>query len=147
MNMRFERLNENRIGDLVALSKEDGFPYVLSEDTAKVYCRGKEPVNERVQTYGAFADGRLVGVMTATFCTVFPCEDSPRGRIVHISGAFTLPAFRHRRLATALLELIEADAEVFGADYLCCDSTADGLYRSFGFQPAPEHETRMWKCI
>ena len=89
----------------------------------------------------------LVSVMTATFCMVFPCGDSPSGRIVHISGAYTLPAYRHRHHATALLTKIQAEAVLFGADYLCCDSTADGLYLRFGMEPTAAHETRMWKKL
>ena len=42
---------------------------------------------------------------------------------------------------------IESDAEAFGADYLCCDSTADGLYLRFGMEPTSDDETRMWKII
>lgn len=141
------RLDKSRIKDLLDLSSADGFPYQLTEKTARIYCAGKAFDEEGVQTYGVWIDDRLVSVMTATFCRVFPCEDSPHGRIVHLSGAFTLPSFRSRRCATELLYLIEKDAAAFGADYLCCDSTADELYRSFGFGPAPENETRMWKKL
>ncbi len=141
------KLDNNHIPALLELSEADGFPCALTEEAAKTYCAGKDPADTGAQTYGVFADGKLVSVMTGTFCAVFPHRDSPNGRVVHISGAFTLPAYRHRRYATELLTMIEADAAAFGADYLCCDSTANGLYRSFGFEPAPENETRMWKSI
>lgn len=141
------QLDDGCIPALTALSAAEGFPYRLTQDLAAVYCRDREPGEQGVSTYGIFYGGLLVSVMTATFCTVFPCDDSPSGRIVHISGAYTLPEYRGRGYATRLLERIEDDAALFGADYLCCDSTADGLYLRFGFRSAPAGETRMWKTI
>ena len=141
------KLDKSRIRDLTECSAAEGFPYPMTQALAEIYCRGKDPSEEGVQTYGVYEDNRLVSVMTATFCAVFPCKDSPTVRIVHISGAYTLPAYRHRRYATQLLAAIEKDAVRFGADYLCCDSTADGLYQSFGMTPTDESETRMWKSL
>lgn len=140
-------LDKNRIQELLKLSEENGFPYPLTAETAMIYCAGKSVTEEGVHTYGIFADNRLVSVMTATFCMVFPCKDSPSGRIVHISGAYTLPEYRGKHCATELLRRIESDAERFGADYLCCDSIADGLYLKNGFEPTSDYETRMWKRI
>ena len=143
MKKTCQKLDIHHIQDLAAISKAEGFPYPISEDVARVYCQSREANAPGVQTYGIFEDDKLVSVMTATFCPVFPCEDSPSGRITHISGAYTLPDCRHRRYATELLTAIEADAEAFGADYLCCDSTADGLYLRFGMHPTSDDETRM----
>ena len=147
METKPQTLTTDQLHALLALSAATGFPYRLTDAAARLYLRGRGPADEGVQTYGVFADNRLVSVMTATFCTVFPCEDSPSGRIVHISGAYTHPAYRHRHFATDLLTAIQADAARYGADYLCCDSTADGLYLRFGFRPTDEKETRMWKVI
>ena len=147
MKSNCQKLNHHHIHDLAVISKEEGFPYPISEDAARVYCQNRDASDTGVQTYGIFEDDKLVSVMTATFCLVFPCEDSPSGRIAHISGAYTLPSYRNRRYATVLLTAIEGDAEAFGADYLCCDSTADGLYLSFGMHPTSDDETRMWKKL
>ena len=147
MKITYQRLDKNHIPSLLQLSKADGFPCELTQELAELYCCGKPPADEGVQTYGVCEDNEPVSVMTATFCRVFPHKDSPGGRIVHISGAFTLPERRHRGCAAGLLRMIESDAAAFGADYICCDSTADGLYRSRGFEPAPEDETRMWKHV
>lgn len=147
MKSNCRKLNHHHIRDLIAISGAEGFPYPITEDIARVYCQNREASDTGVQTYGIFEDDKLVSVMTATFCMVFPCEDSPSGRIAHISGAYTLPDHRHRHYATALLSAIEADAKAFGADYLCCDSTADGLYLRFGMHPTSDEETRMWKKL
>ena len=126
MKKTCQKLDNHHIKDLMAISEAEGFPYPITEDVARIYCQGRDATAPGVQTYGVFEDDKLVSVMTATFCLVFPCEDSPSGRIAHISGAYTLPDCRHRHYATELLTAIEADAKAFGADYLCCDSTADG---------------------
>lgn len=147
LDVNCQRFDKSHVKALLRLSAADGFPYRLTQAAAALYCRDKSPSLEGAQTYGIFADNMLVSVMTATFCMVFPCDDSPSGRIVHISGAYTLPAYRHRHHATALLTKIQSEAEIFGADYLCCDSTADGLYLRFGMEPTDENETRMWKRL
>lgn len=143
--MTTKKLDKRKIQALLDISTIDGFPYKLTEEVAKIYCSGKAPTDEGVQTYGVFVNNKLVSVMTATFCVVFPCKDSPSGKIVHISGAYTLPEYRHKHYASNLLMMIEMDAVTFGADYICCDSTADGLYLSNEFEPTSENETRMWK--
>ena len=147
MDVNCQRLDKSHVKALLRLSAADGFPCRLTQAAATPYCRDKSPSLEGAQTYGIFADNMLVSVMTATFCMVFPFGDSPSGRIVHISGAYTLPAYRHRHHATALLTKIQSEAVLFGADYLCCDSTADGLYLRFGMEPTDENETRMWKIL
>lgn len=140
-------LTPDQIHDLLELSASDGFPYKMTEESASQYCKGKAPAAEGVQTYSVFVEAKLVSVMTATFCMVFPCKDSPSGKIVQISGAYTKHEYRHRHYASDLLAMIRRDAIQFGADYLCCDSIADNLYQRNGFKPASEHETRMWQQI
>ena len=147
MNSICQKLDKSNISDLLELSKADGFPCALTEALASLYCGDRAPSSAGAQIYGVYAKGQLISVMTATFCFVFPCEDSPSGRIVHISGAYTHPAHRHKGYALDLLTMIEEDAKGFGADYLCCDSVADGLYLRFGFKPTDDSETRMWKTI
>lgn len=129
-----QRLDKSAVPDLVELSGNADFPYPLTESAAYIYCKGTRPLLPTTQTYGMYYDGvRLVSVMTATFCYIFPYADCPGGKAVYISGAYTHPDFRNRRCATHLLEAIERDAAMFGADYLCCDSAADGLCEKYGF--------------
>ena len=138
-------LNKNMVKDLVELSHRKDFPYELTEESAMIYCQGEAFAfaEQSVQTYGAYYGDKLVGVMTATFCRVFPCNDSPHGKIVQISGAYTCVGYRHRGAASKLLHLIEEHALEFGADYLCCDSIADEFYVVNGF--IYSEDGRMWK--
>ena len=142
------RLDENMISDLVRLSDQEDFPYHLTKEDAARFCIGTTPTEQSVQTYGAYHDGKdLVSVMTATFCRIFPHKDSPNGKMVHISGAYTHPEYRNQGHALTLLNAIERDAVSFGADYLCCDSTVDTLYQKAGFVSSPQNEERMWKKL
>ena len=136
------RLMKKDIPALCRLSMQPDFPYPIDKETALTYCSGGT-----VQTYGIRYGTDLISVMTATFCMVFPSKDSPSGKIVQISGAYTRPDFRGKGYATKLLERIEQNAIAFGADYLCLDSTADELYLKNGFVAAPDSESRLWKRL
>ena len=116
------RLDEKELQDLAALSREDGFPCVLTDEVM------------------ALLDKNIASNSFLLFFFVFPCPDSPCGLIGHISGVYTHPKYRHQGLSAAIVDqIIEA-----GCDYVCLDSTADELYRKAGFIHAPENETRMW---
>lgn len=156
--LAMKRLTRGNFNDLMELSKSKDFPYKITGnnkyDIMTGYLNGDtKPTSPMVQTYGYYAnvdksDGtvnkELVGVMTATYMLVFPHHDSPSGRIVHISGAYVRPDMRHKQIATKLLSFIMADAETrFKADYLCCDSSANGFWLNRGFTNS--YESRLWK--
>ena len=138
------RLSKDSVKDIIELLKEHNS--YLTEEMLDKYCNVDEPVSPSTHIYGYYDNGELVSIMTATFCFVFPHKDSPSGRIVQISGAYTKEEYRHRKLASMLLHDIEEDAKLyFDADYLCCDSTADNLYLSSGFEESSE--SRLWKKL
>lgn len=137
------RLDENNVDELLELIKGK---YPLTREIAQSICIGTHPINPCTQVYGTFFNEELVSIMTATYCIVFPHKDGTR--MVHISGAYTKDNFRHQGYASILLKAIEKDArDYFHADYICCDSTANELYRKNGFQEAPTNETRLWKQL
>ena len=141
------RLDENNVDELLDFC-EGNFP--LTKEVARNICIGTHPVNSCTQVYGAFCNenekSELVAIMTATYSIVFPHRDGTR--IVHVSGAYTKYNFRHQGYASALLRAIEKDArDCFHADYICCDSTANRLYKKNGFQETPTDETRLWKQL
>lgn len=145
-----QRLDENCVDDLIQFSEDfadQGFPYRLTESVAARYCSGANPTDPTAQTYGIYFDGeKLVAVMTATFCFVFPHKDNPSGRIVHISGVYTCPEFRSLGCATRLLESVARDAkQYFDADYLCCDSTLPAFFKKHGFYDS--NDERLWMEI
>ena len=141
------RLDESNMEELLGFC-EGKFP--LTKEVAHNICIGTHPVNPCTQVYGAFCNengkSELVAIMTATYSIVFPHKDGTR--MVHISGAYTKDNFRHQGYASTLLRAIERDArDCFHADYICCDSTVNSLYKKNGFQEAPTDETRLWKQL
>lgn len=140
------RLDESCIVDITLLLKEAGYPLNELVDRAlKPYLKGLAPSFSMSQMYGIYENGKLVSIMTASFMEIFPHKDSPNGRICHISGAFTHPKYRLKGYASKLLSAIEKDAKIFGADYLCLDSSCDKLYLKLGFNYS--NESRLWKKI
>ena len=139
------RLTSRDIGELILLAID----YPIDKKTALKMCSGRNPIRPGAQIYGICdGSGKLVSIMTASFNYVFPHDDGKRGRMVHISGAFSHRDSRGQGYATRLIEAIEKDARrYFKADYLCCDSTADELYAGSGFVHAPTDETRLWKPL
>lgn len=144
--MKNLRLEKENIKDLLQFGKDEGL-FTMDEESALLYCSGKDPLDQGVQTYGIYENEELVAIMTATYQRIFPHEDNPHGRTVQLSGAFTTAKYRHRGYASKLLEAIEKDAKTyFRADYICCDSSASELYYKNGFI-LNTVEDRMWKPL
>ena len=140
------RLKAENIPDLKEFTRQEGFPFAVDEEMVKDYCRGDDPEEMCVQTYGVYDDEKLIAVMTASFVKVFYHPDSPHGKTVHISGAFTIPERRSQGFGKMLLEKITEDArEYFGADYLCCDTISPQFFGKYGFRE--NSEDRMWIII
>lgn len=114
----------------------------LPNELALEYCRSKEKFPS-VITYGIYENDKLISIMTVTFYYVFFHNDSKNGRIGHISGAYTLPKYRHNGYATTLLKFIIDKANEYNVDYLCCDSKADDLYYKQGFILSDD-SSRLW---
>lgn len=144
------RLRNIDMENLIALSKNEDFPLRITEknryDVKVHYLSGDYPVHSGSQTYGYYVYDELVGVMTATYMYVFLHSDSPNGKVVYISGAYVHPDYRGKGIATELLAYIEKDSKkYFKADYLCCNSSADDLYKKAGF--VESSESRLWKKL
>lgn len=138
------RLSENDINDLVIIIKRKGND--ILEDILKLWCSAKDPIEPVSLMYGLYRNNQLVSIMGATYCYTFPTTKSTKGKLVHISGAFTLEEFRHLGYATMILQYIEKEAkEYFDVDYVCCDSLADGLYLNNGYDYSKEG--RLYKRL
>ena len=141
--MVVRRLVESDIDILISFVRREE-PFIeFKKNVAERYCCSEKLFG--VQTYGVFCESKLVSIMTATFSYVFPNESMQTGKVVYISGVYTMERFRNEGYASALIEEIERDAKLFGADYLCCDSVSNGLYLKNGFVLASAGETKLWK--
>lgn len=147
--MKIRRLNKKDIEKLLELSEHESFPYVIDRNTAELCCTGHNPNHPTIQTYGVFIDdNKLVSIMTATYSYIFPKDNNKSGRIVTLSGAFTLPDHRYVSYATKLIKTIESDAkEFFKAEIMYCDSNSDGLFVKTGFKYVPHNESRLMKLL
>ena len=144
--IRVIRLKAENIADLVELSRRDGFPFVVNDNMVAEYCKGEDPTDMCVQTYGVYEDERLVSIMTASYLKVFFHEDSPGGRTIQLSGAFTIPEKRSKGYGKMLIDKIAEDGKIyFNADYLCCDTTNPHFFSKNGF--ISSNEDRMWKKL
>ena len=137
------RLTKENMADLIEFSRQEGFPFAVDEEMIRDYCRGDDPVSMCVQTYGVYDDDHLISIMTASYLNVFYHPDSPKGKTVHISGAFTRPEQRSKGYGKMLLDKITEDSRIyFGADYLCCDTISPQFFRKYGYVVSSEE--RMW---
>lgn len=144
--IRVIRLTKENIKDLVQFTKQEGFSFPVDEKMAKDYCKGLDPTDMCVQTYGVYDDDRLISIMTASYLKVFYHPDSPKGKTVQISGAFTIPERRCRGYGKMLLDkIIEEARTYFNADYLCCDTIAPQFFGKYEFKTSSEN--RMWIVI
>ena len=135
------KLNKTHIKDILQLLKEYN-PYVNEIVLMEMLC--DKSCNMKI--YGKYCEGTLVSMMCATYLNVFPHKDSPTGRIVRVSGAYTDERFRRNGYARELLREIEKDViEEFDCDYICCDSSVDELYISEGY--VESSESRLRKSI
>lgn len=108
---------------------------------------GDAPVRDYFRS--AIADGTFVGrlaleggviVATGGLCLyrLPPSGSNPSGNVAYVTNMFTLPAYRRRGIATALLERILGEARGRGCAVARLHASADGegLYRKFGFTPS-----------
>ncbi|MDQ0509717.1 GNAT family N-acetyltransferase [Ancylobacter amanitiformis] len=116
-----------------------GFMHPLSLETAAAFCRaGLEGAarGERI-ILGAFVAGELAG--TVTLHLALP-ENQPHR--AEIAKMMTLPAFRGRGIASALLVEAERLARLRGRTLLVLDTASEGgaagLYEKHGFRRAGE---------
>lgn len=142
--MYIKRLDNTDIHALINISKIKGTS--ITEEIAKLWCSAKDLIIPISLIYGLYKDSQLVSIMGATYCYMFPTTKSTKGRLVHISGAYTLEKFRHLGYATKLLQYIEEESKkYFDADYICCDSLADNLYLNNNY--VYSDESRLYKRL
>jgi GNAT superfamily N-acetyltransferase len=86
----------------------------------------------------AFDGDALVGAGGVSYYRVMPTFHNPTGRCAYIMNMYVRPAYRRRGIATAMLDLLVADARRHGAGRIALEATEAGrpLYQKYGFVPA-----------
>ena len=79
-----------------------------------------------------------MGAGGVSYYRVMPTFHNPTGRCAYIMNMYVRPAYRRRGIATAMLDLLVADARRHGAGRIGLEATAMGrpLYEQYGFVSA-----------
>lgn len=82
-------------------------------------------------------DGRAVATGGVCFYRVAPNFGNPTGWMAYIVNMYTVPAYRRKGLASALLTRLIGEARERGCGKLALNATAEGrmVYEKFGFIP------------
>ena len=80
--------------------------------------------------------GEIVATAIGTLELGVPNPQSPRGRLVRLANVITLPTYRRRGFATAVVTDVLAWARSIDADRVDLSTTADGeaVYQRVGFE-------------
>ena len=83
----------------------------------------------------AFDGDAFVGTGGVSYYRVMPTFHNPTGRCAYIMNMYVRPAHRRRGIATAMLDLLVADARRRGMGRIALEATDMGrpLYEKYGF--------------
>lgn len=95
--------------------------------------------------YIAEDGGRTVGSAFLAVKELPPNPSFPNGRVGTVLNVFTEAGHRRQGIATALMELLIADAKTMELDYIELKASADGypLYKKLGFEKSVSSFTPM----
>lgn len=87
-------------------------------------------------TWLAYAGGRPAGCGSVSFFEVMPVYHNPSGWKAYIMNMYTVPAFRRKGIARAILNLLVQEAENRGITQISLEATDMGrpLYEACGFR-------------
>lgn len=87
----------------------------------------------------AEADGQVVGAGSVNFFRRIPYPRNPSGKEMYLLNMYTLPAWRGRGIARAILDAVIAygKAHGYGRIWLHASAAGEPLYRQQGFKPRP----------
>jgi GNAT superfamily N-acetyltransferase len=87
-----------------------------------------------------YGKGKIVGTSGIMFERRFPNPGSLDGRKAHIANMYTLPEYRGKGIATALMKLQLEEAKIRGVNYISLSATEMGrkVYEKIGFETDEE---------
>lgn len=139
VNLRFSLINEDGLGDQVQRTP-------VFESYVRDYFTNA--ISDR-SYFGsvAEADGRLVSNIGLVLYRKPPSFNGQNGLVGYLSNAYTLPEFRNRGIASELMKIIIAHAELMKIAKIHLGTSEDGrkLYAKFGFKDVqfPALELRL----
>ena len=139
MDIRYEKLTEDRIGEIIELRIAQ-----LIEEGAEEICDLRPALRDfysRNLADGSFVswlalDGdRIVGTSGLSFVEKPPYYSCPSGKIGLLSSMYTVKEYRRKGIAKTLLSKIVEEARTHGCGTIHVTASDMGvlLYKNFGF--------------
>src|SRR6266487_158025 len=124
--------------------QSDEAPPALLEAT-QTYLR-THLLTERFLSWIAEADGEMIGISGVVFLEKPPTQTHPSGREAYVMNMYTLPQWRGKGIATALLQEIRRFVKTTNARRIWLSTTADGkhMYEENGFTPTQDEMELVW---
>lgn len=93
---------------------------------------------EKHTTFLALDGDKVVGVGSVDYHTEMPTVSNPTGKCAFLMNIYTAPEYRHRGIASQVVQLLIEDAREKGVGSMMLEATAAGapMYRRLGFEEA-----------
>lgn len=150
--MEFRKATRNDIPELINIRKayllhefesftEEGF-FKLTDRLADYF---EKHLDEDFTAYVALENGEIV---SSAFLLVVekPCSpDFPNGRTGTVLNVYTKPEYRRQKIASTLMKMLLADANLKGLDFVDLKATPDGypMYKKLGFKDEKSRNVPM----
>ncbi|MBS0026122.1 GNAT family N-acetyltransferase [Chitinophaga sp. 22321] len=114
--------------------KADTSQDVVLQDHLRVYLKEHLSQNTFVNWF-AEAEGRVVASAGIVFYNQPPLYHNLEGKVAYILNVYTLPAFRRKGIAKALMQKLMAEAKARNTGKVSLHTSQDGrlLYEQLGF--------------
>lgn len=91
--------------------------------------------------YVAEASGKIIGSAFLVLNEMPPNPSFPHGRTGTVLNVYVSPEYRHKSVASQLMELLISDARAMELDYIELKASEDGypLYKKLGFGDSVSH--------
>jgi len=101
---------------------------------------------EEFMAWVAEVDGRIVGVSGLVFFEKLPAVGNPSGREAYVMNMYTIPEWRGKGVATALLRAIIEFVKGTEVKRIWLRATEEGrpVYEKAGFSPATSYMELTW---
>lgn len=152
MNIEYKRASLEQIDLLVSTRTEvlraanqldEGTDMTEVEQASRAYYQAGLRDGSHVG-YLAFDGECFVGAGGVSYYQVMPTYHNPTGRKAYIMNMYVRPEYRHRGIATQILDILVEDARRRGTPQISLEATDMGrpLYEKYGFIPM-EHEMEL----
>ncbi len=145
----FRAQNVSGLAEIRMKYLREDFPFMTDAEAARINARlpryYADHLNCDFFAYLAEDEGKIIGSAFLTVREMPPNPNFPNGRVGTVLNVYTEASKRRQGIATALMELLIADAKTMELDYIELKATKDGylLYKKLGFEKTSSSYTPM----